>query len=43
MSPWKDDAGRSAIVLRAGQAHEFHLAPFEVLTLDVLPRDSARR
>jgi len=37
-SPWKEDAGRPAIVLRAQQAHEFHLAPFEVLTLDVTPR-----
>ena len=37
-SPWKEDASRPAIVLRAQQAHEFHLAPFEVLTLDVTPR-----
>jgi hypothetical protein len=37
-SPWKEDASRSAIELRAQQAHEFHLAPFEVLTLDVTPR-----
>jgi hypothetical protein len=36
-SPWKEDASRPAIVLRAQQAHEFHLAPFEVLTLDVTP------
>jgi hypothetical protein len=37
-SPWKEDSSRSAIALRAQQAHEFHLAPFEVLTLDVMPR-----
>ncbi|HEY1986381.1 MAG TPA: enterotoxin [Terracidiphilus sp.] len=37
-SPWKDDAGRPATDLRAREAHEFQLAPFEVLTLDVIPR-----
>jgi hypothetical protein len=37
-SPWKEDAGRPAIILRTQEAHEFHLAPFEVLTLDVMPR-----
>ncbi len=36
-SPWKDDSGRPAFVLDAQQAHEFHLAPFQVLTLDLLP------
>jgi hypothetical protein len=36
-SPWKEDAGRPTISLRAQQVHEFHLAPFEVLTLDVVP------
>jgi hypothetical protein len=36
-SPWKEDAGRPNISLRAQQVHEFHLAPFEVLTLDVVP------
>jgi hypothetical protein len=41
MSPWKDDAGRPAVVLRAQQAHEFQLAPFEVLTLDLLPKTTA--
>jgi hypothetical protein len=40
-SPWKDDAGRRAIVLHANEAHVFHLASFEVLTLDILPGDSA--
>jgi hypothetical protein len=37
-SPWKEDISQPAIALRAQQAHEFHLAPFEVLTLDVMPR-----
>ena len=41
MSPWKEDAGRPAIVLQARQEHEFHLAPFEVLTLDLLPKVTA--
>ena len=37
-SPWKEDANRNGIVLRANQGHEFRLAPFEVLTLDVVAR-----
>jgi len=37
-SPWKDDASKPAIELRAKSPHEFSLAPFEVLTLDVTPR-----
>jgi hypothetical protein len=40
-SPWKDDAGRPAIELDAKEAHEFHLAPFQVLTLDILPKQAA--
>jgi hypothetical protein len=40
-SPWKEDAGRPAIVLQAQEAHEFHLAPFQVLTLDILPTQNA--
>jgi hypothetical protein len=36
-SPWKDDAGKPHIELRAHAPHEFQLAPFEVLTLDVTP------
>jgi hypothetical protein len=39
-SPWKDDAGRPAIELDAKEAHEFHLAPFQVLTLDILPKQT---
>jgi hypothetical protein len=37
-SPWKSDAGTPPIELRASVVHEFHLAPFEVLTLDMTPR-----
>jgi len=37
-SPWKDDAGKSSTELQARVPHEFQLAPFEVLTLDVTPR-----
>jgi hypothetical protein len=42
-SPWKDDAGSPAIVLQAEEAHEFHLAGFQVLTLDILPDQSVHR
>ena len=41
-SPWKEDAGRPAIVLQAQEAHEFHLAAFQVLTLDILPAQAAQ-
>jgi len=41
-SPWKEDAGRPAIVLQAQEAHEFHLAAFQVLTLDILPTQAAQ-
>jgi hypothetical protein len=37
-SPWKEDAGRPAISLNAQQVHEFGLKPFEVITLEVMPR-----
>jgi hypothetical protein len=37
-SPWKADAEKPAIAIDARAAHEFHLAPFEVLTLDLKPR-----
>lgn len=37
-SPWKEDAAKPSVQLRAGLPHEFHLAPFEVLTLDMVPR-----
>jgi hypothetical protein len=37
-SPWKEDVTKPAMELRGGAAHQFHLAPFEVLTLDVMPQ-----
>lgn len=40
-SPWKSDANRPAVRLRAETAHDFQLAPFEVLTLELTP-ESAR-
>lgn len=41
-SPWKDDAGKPAIELRAGAPHTFQLAPFQVLTLVLTPRSTAK-
>jgi hypothetical protein len=41
-SPWKDQAGYPAIELDAKEAHEFRLAPFQVLTLDILPKKTTR-
>ena len=35
-SPWKEDSDQPALPLQADQAHIFHLAPFQVLTLDVV-------
>lgn len=37
-SPWKDEADRPSVLLRAQKVHKFHLAPFEVLTLDLTPQ-----
>jgi len=37
-SPWKDEAGQVAIELEAGIPHTFHLAPFQVMTLECAPR-----
>jgi hypothetical protein len=37
-SPWKEDAGKPPITLRAQEMHQFPLAPFEVLTLDITPK-----
>ena len=36
-SPWVEDRGKGPIALAAGTPHVFRLAPFEVLTLDVVP------
>jgi hypothetical protein len=37
-SPWTADAALPAIELDAGMPYTFHLAPFEVLTLEALPQ-----
>lgn len=37
-SPWKDDAGQPTLDVSAGVPAEFHLAPFEVLTLEFTPQ-----
>jgi hypothetical protein len=37
-SPWKEDSYKPTIELSAHTPHEFQLAPFEVLTLDVTPQ-----
>lgn len=42
-SPWNEDARQPAISLNAQQAHEFELAPFQVLTLDLLPANDPGR
>ena len=34
-SPWKSDAGREPVTLEAGRPHEFKMAPFEVITLEL--------
>ena len=36
-SPWKEDAGSEAIVLKAGKTHTFELKPFDVLVFDATP------
>ena len=37
-SPWHADSARPPLTLRAGHEHVFRLMPFEVLTLEMLPR-----
>jgi hypothetical protein len=37
-SPWSADATQPAIELEAGEPHTFHLAPFQVLTLEAIPQ-----
>lgn len=36
-SPWKADAGAASLSLNARKPHEFELAPFQVITLDMIP------
>lgn len=37
-SPWKSDAEQPKLALKAGVVHEFHLEPFQVITLDLFPQ-----
>jgi hypothetical protein len=37
-SPWANDAAQPAIDLEAGKPYVLHLAPFQVLTLEAIPR-----
>lgn len=37
-SPWASEAAQPAVELEAGEPHTFHLAPFEVLTLEAIPQ-----
>jgi hypothetical protein len=37
-SPWKEDGGKAALEVRAGVPVTFRLAPFEVVTLEFVPR-----
>lgn len=37
-SPWTKDTGQPSIALTAGQPYTFHLAPFQVVTLEALPQ-----
>jgi len=34
-APWKSDTGREPVTLQAGTPHEFPMAPFEVITLEL--------
>jgi hypothetical protein len=36
--PWREDVGKAVLELNAAEMHEFTLAPFEVLTLEMTPR-----
>jgi hypothetical protein len=38
-SPWKQDEGAAPVSLEAGEAHNFALRPFEVLTLEAVPAE----
>jgi hypothetical protein len=37
-SPWQEGRSQPAFELQAGKAHTFHLQPFQVINLDVLPK-----
>jgi len=36
-SPWKDDNTKPTLRIPAKEQHTFHLQPFQVLTLELLP------
>jgi hypothetical protein len=36
-SPWKNDSASPAVTLRSQEQHAFHLKPFQVLTLEMVP------
>lgn len=36
-SPWKSDISNAPQIIKAGEQHNFHLQPFEVLTLELMP------
>ncbi|MGA8430067.1 MAG: enterotoxin [Candidatus Sulfotelmatobacter sp.] len=38
-SPWQKDRGQSVVELQAGKPYTFHLQPFQVINLDVLPKN----
>jgi hypothetical protein len=38
-SPWTADRSQPSIELEAGKRHTFHLAPFQVLTLEAIPKE----
>ena len=37
-SPWREDAGKAPMLVKAGETREFTLAPFQVMTLEMTPR-----
>jgi hypothetical protein len=41
-SPWTEDVAQQAVNLDAGQPFTFHLAPYQVLTWEALPRRKSR-
>ncbi len=42
-SPWKEDTGKPAETMHAGEEHRFTLAPFEVRTMEMTPVPGAAR
>jgi hypothetical protein len=39
-SPWSEDSAQPAIELEAGKPFTFHLAPFQVVTLEAIPQQN---